>query len=256
MPRYRKLHVKATESLDINDMPDDFTRLMWLLMPLGLCREGRGIDNSAWIKSRLFPLRIDVTLAMIDSAMAWYAERGMITRYAVDGRSFFCVPSFPKYQGDTSREAESNYPPPHAESDQGSRVDPEFIERESTLAVSVSACESRSESDLAQPSQKPTVGGIHPALVRFYEVTGRKVPNESWAHRIECAVGPDPPSIERWTQVINAWVGCGWARGNVKGMLDFYNRNEIPPGDRSNGRGKPKMPVKEVPQAEGWADDG
>ena len=61
MPRYRKLHVKTVESLDINDMPDDFTRLMWVLLPLGLCREGRGIDNPAWIKSKLFPMRLDVS---------------------------------------------------------------------------------------------------------------------------------------------------------------------------------------------------
>ena len=44
MPTWRKLHVKATESLDINDMPDDFHRLLWVMLPLGLDREGRGLD--------------------------------------------------------------------------------------------------------------------------------------------------------------------------------------------------------------------
>ena len=32
MPLYRKFWVKTTESQDINDMPDDFTRLLWVLL--------------------------------------------------------------------------------------------------------------------------------------------------------------------------------------------------------------------------------
>lgn len=79
---------------------------------------------------------------------------------------------------------------------------------------------------------------IHPAIVRFVTVTGRKVPNEAWAQRIEQAVGPDPPSIARWTRVINAWVGLGWNPGNVQGMLEYYERNEIPGKENSRGRNR------------------
>jgi hypothetical protein len=42
MPQWRKLWVKATESLDINDMPDDFHRLLWLMMPLDLTTKRSG----------------------------------------------------------------------------------------------------------------------------------------------------------------------------------------------------------------------
>lgn len=42
MPKYRKLWIKTVESHDINEMPDDFTRLLWVLLPLGLDSEGRG----------------------------------------------------------------------------------------------------------------------------------------------------------------------------------------------------------------------
>jgi len=69
MPRYRKLHVKTLESLDMNDMPDDFTRLMWVLLPLALCREGRGVHHAAWLKSKLFPLRFDVTEEMVEASI-------------------------------------------------------------------------------------------------------------------------------------------------------------------------------------------
>lgn len=115
MPQWRKLHLKTVESLDINDMPDDFTRLMWVLLPLGLDSEGRGLDNPAWIKSRIFPVRTDVSLAMIEQAIMWYENRQMVQRYQVDGRQYFCLPTFHKYQGKTDREAESQYPAPPQE---------------------------------------------------------------------------------------------------------------------------------------------
>lgn len=112
MPRYRKLHTQTTQSLDVNDMPDDFTRLLWVMLPLALCREGRGMDNPSWVRSNVFPIRLDVTLGMINGAMDWYAEHSMITRYATNGRAYFLIPTFHKYQGNTVKEAESIYPPP------------------------------------------------------------------------------------------------------------------------------------------------
>ena len=112
MPQWRKLHVKSTESLDINDMPDDFHRLLWVMLPLGLCREGRGLDNPAWVKSKIMPLRMDVTPDMIATAFDWYAERGMIERYEHKGRMYFFIPTWARHQGNTERAAESLYPAP------------------------------------------------------------------------------------------------------------------------------------------------
>jgi len=112
MPRYRKLHVKTVESLDLNDMPDDFTRLLWVLLPLALCREGRGLHNPAWLKSKLFPLRQDINQDTISTAFDWLIQRGMVVPYEVKSRSYFYVPTFHRYQGNTIKEAESDYPPP------------------------------------------------------------------------------------------------------------------------------------------------
>lgn len=112
MPKYRKLYTKTVDSLDINDMPDDFTRLFWVLLPLALDREGRGMDNLAWLKSKVFPLRLDVTGDMICDAMAWWESRKMIERYQGNGRSYFWVPTFAKYQGNTVKEAASEFPAP------------------------------------------------------------------------------------------------------------------------------------------------
>lgn len=112
MPQWRKLWTKTTESLDLNDMPDDFHRLLWLMLPLIVCREGRGIDNPAWIKAKAMPLRMDVRPEQVEAAMAWYAGRGMLKRYEVDGRPFFALGNWHKYQGNTEREAGSDYPGP------------------------------------------------------------------------------------------------------------------------------------------------
>lgn len=112
MPNYRKTYIKSIESQDINDMPDDFTRLTWLMLPLVLCRDGRGLDNASWLRAKLYPLRDDVTLEMAQSALDWFAERGMIQRYTVNGRGYFFIPTWYQYQTGTEKEAKSPYPAP------------------------------------------------------------------------------------------------------------------------------------------------
>ena len=121
MPQWRKLHPRIQQSLDVNDMPDDFHRLLWSWLPLGLDREGRILDNAALVKARVMPLREDVSLERVQQALDWYAkhgadethpERTMIVRYTVNGRGYFYVPNFDKYQGWRGREGLSIYPAP------------------------------------------------------------------------------------------------------------------------------------------------
>ena len=120
MPTYRKLHTKTIDSFDFNELPDDFTRVCWLLLPLILDSEGRGIYNTAWIRSKMFPLREDVKLSDIQRAFECYAERKMITIYEVNGKSYFYIPSWKNYQTGTEREAKSNLP-----------IDPELVKSKS-----------------------------------------------------------------------------------------------------------------------------
>ena len=110
MPQWRKLWVKSTESLDLNDMPDDFHRLLWLMLPLIACREGRGMDNPSWIKAKAMPVRQDVRPEQVEQAMCWFAERRMLTRYEVGGRFYFQIHNWHRYQGKTDTEAATDYP--------------------------------------------------------------------------------------------------------------------------------------------------
>jgi hypothetical protein len=109
MPQWRKLHLKTIDSDDINAMPDDFTRLLWVMLTLIADREGRGLNKPVWIRSKAFPMREDVTLDQVQAAMEWFEERGMVAVYCLDDREYFEVCSFHRYQS-TSKEAESTFP--------------------------------------------------------------------------------------------------------------------------------------------------
>jgi hypothetical protein len=115
MPKYRSLHTKILNSDDFNAMPDDFTRLIWTLLPLILDREGRGLNDISWIKSNLFPRRVDyIDNNQLRSAFDWFADpkRKMVIYYEVHGHKYFYIPTFKDYQYRTEREAPSVIPSP------------------------------------------------------------------------------------------------------------------------------------------------
>ena len=150
MPQWRKLPIRKTLDMDLNEMPDDLTRLLWVMLPLGLDREGRAMDNAAYIKSKVLPLREDVTLAQISDALNWYAAHGLIVRYTVKGRRYFYQRDFAEEQGDTHKETESEFPAPDlAESNAGPT--PELVQTKSgptpELVQTKSGADSDSDSD-------------------------------------------------------------------------------------------------------------
>jgi len=160
MPQWRKLHTKTVESLDINDMPDDFTRLTWVLLPLCCCRDGRGMFHAAWLKSNIYPLRDDVTPEMILGAMQFFADFGMIELYRVGRREYFQICQWFHYQGNTDKEAISPYP--GLESGKlisKSIVSPELVQSKSGVSQTdvekhLSASDSASASDSKKAPQK------------------------------------------------------------------------------------------------------
>jgi hypothetical protein len=127
MPKYRQLHTKIINSFDFNEMPDDFTRVVWLLLTLILDSEGRGIDNMNWVKSNMFPLRTDVDTEQLQKSFDWLANRRMVALYQVNGRKYFYVPTFKNYQSGTKKEAQSLLPPPTEILRSSSGVTPEEV---------------------------------------------------------------------------------------------------------------------------------
>jgi hypothetical protein len=173
MPKYRQIHTKIIDSFDFNEMPDDFTRLVWVLLPLILDSEGRGIANAAWIRSRMFPLRNDVSDEQLRSAFVWFLEHKMVIEYQVGERSYFYVPSFKKYQVHTERESPSNLPDPLTPElvQTYSGVTPELLRTNSIAYESASVYESASESVLTQEI-KTTIYTTKDAEKAYRKVTG------------------------------------------------------------------------------------
>ncbi len=230
MPKYRKLHVKAVDSIDINDMPDDFTRLLWVLLPLGLDSAGRGIDNASWIKARVMPLRDDITPERIEIALTWYAEHGMIRRYSVKGRCYIDIPTWKLYQGDTTRESPSHLPPYEAKEKKeeaekiNSRVTHELVMSNSTLAEST--CESTCESVFNAQAVESFHDHTAQRAVRLYRaVTGQNdIPSGVYEKALidltsvlDYFNGHDPPA-EEGQRIFARWCATRGKSGR------YYNK--------------------------------
>ena len=74
-----------------------------------------------------------------------------------------------------------------------------------------------------------------PPAVKVYQSVVHRYPPKAWYGKIDKAVGSEQVNLDFWGQVVMEYIGCGWNKGNVKTMLEFYERREIP-GDKSNGR--------------------
>jgi hypothetical protein len=221
MPTWRKLHTKIVESIDLNDMPDDFMRLVWVLLPIGLDREGRCLDNASFIKSKIMPLREDVTLENFNDAMRWFEDRKMIVRYSINGRNYFHVPTFHKYQGKTDREAESNYPKPTPNSVKSrSRVSHDQNKNSSSTDSDVDSDVDLKDIKDSRPSgrtRKPSVKDkTRKATAEYFSSkTGLKV--------------PDPKTIAQKKKAGAMWYApireicdlVDWNLTKAKGVIDM-----------------------------------
>jgi len=172
MPTYRKLYTKIVDSFDFAEMPDDLTRLIWMLMIVVVDSQGRGIDSPSWLNSRMFPLA-PRDLKDIENSMTWLNQREMIRRYSIGRRNYFDVPTFHDYQTGTDKEAASVIPPyPLLQSN--SRVTPETVKSRSTPLTDTDT-ESLTDSEaITKTDTKPPVLSlqINPdlgALAREYE---------------------------------------------------------------------------------------
>ena len=255
MPLYRKLWVKTTESLDLNDMPDDITRLLWVLIPLGLCREGRGIDNPAWIKAKIFPLREDVTQEQISESMDWYFKRKMIDRYKVNGRDYFQIRSWHRYQGNTTKEASSNFPPNQNQPEK--KVSQELVKSNSRISktpVSEKQSESASESSFNESSFNAFESNPVKILCDASGLSDFPADQREWVGVIQSLV--DDHGVEKTTKAMkracNAWVVAKTKNGRNyrKTNLNWINwaQEELAGGELPTQEKKKLTPEEQIKQ--------
>jgi hypothetical protein len=90
-----------------------------------------------------------------------------------------------------------------------------------------------------------------PPAVQVFRQNAHRFPAKSWYSNVSEAVGEDEVDLEFWGKVVKGWVGCGWNPTNVQGMLEFYQRREIP---TTNGSGH-RAGNYRAPPAPRTADD-
>lgn len=109
--------------------------------------------------------------------------------------------------------------------------------------------ETEAEAEAERPT-RPRSGppSEHPA-VSAYEEKAQQGMNTAQRKEVIGLVGVTPENVTRWRKVVHGWMMMGWNPRNVNGMLDYYQRSEIPGQDRKtgppgdNGTGPPKDPV-------------
>ena len=91
--------------------------------------------------------------------------------------------------------------------------------------------ETPSAADAPAPKQKrkaKTSKPKTPEAVKVFRENAHRYPPKAWYAKIADAVGEKPVDLEFWGQVVLAYVGLGWNPGNVKNMLAYYEKREIP----------------------------
>ena len=76
--------------------------------------------------------------------------------------------------------------------------------------------------------KKETITKVIAPAVKIFRENAHRYPAKSWYEDVARAVGEKETDLEFWGQVVHAWVGMGRNPTNVKGMLDYYARREIP----------------------------
>lgn len=121
---------------------------------------GRFDGRAAVVKNRLFPLKDNLTLKTVETALHGLANAGLVTLYMFEGKRFLCLPTWGKYQ--TQRAKVSKYPAP----DDGLQADenickqmisnvPVFENRESRIEFAIRDAEGSAEPQA--PSAPPAI---------------------------------------------------------------------------------------------------
>jgi DNA-binding Lrp family transcriptional regulator len=101
----------------------------------------------------------------------------------------------------------------------------------------------KKDTKIAKKTQKKS--DLPPPAVQILHANTQRYPVKSLYEHIAKEVGDKPADLEFWGSVIKNWLLMGWNKTNVKGMIDFYKRREIPPG---NGKQPPKQTPPDTTQ--------
>jgi len=119
-------------------------------------------------------------------------------------------------------------------------------------------------------SKLPDPRRNHPAVKAYRGITSLQVP-KVWLAVLINAIGDDPAKLLLWDSIVKDWIGYGWNKGNIKGMIEALQAGGLSKNS-APGKAKPNRPatapvVKTVDdeietykrlnggRSPGWADD-
>jgi hypothetical protein len=252
-------------------------RLLFIGLITNADDQGRLKDRAALIRAQVFPYD-DISLEEISVGLAALsAMRGIHCYTGEDGKNYIQIVKWWKFQHPSYAQP-SLFPAPEgwkdgwnyktkdnqmsthnwSKSDSDTRgytvgytplntpqpADPKSVENGQQSKVTESKVK---ESKHAAQKTARTPNLNQHIAIQTYREAAHQYPKGTWKQKVVDAVGTNAPDVDFWRQVCESYVGLGWNPGNVKGMLEFYERREIP---SVNGR---KPPVNEPPQPK-WHD--
>jgi hypothetical protein len=196
------------------------------------------------LRSRCYPLRpAAVTEEHIKAWLMDLVGAGLVEVYSVNGRPYVHLVTWADHQ--QIRAHRRKFPGPESADSSGDALDALCYQSiadasrcpRNPIQSNPTQSESKGNPVNSRPQKRPRVPptSAPPAVETFRQVTGR-YPPKAWFGKLSSVVGNSPEELSRWQDVCLAWVGEGWKATNVAGMLQFFERHEIPPGPtRANG---------------------
>jgi len=102
-----------------------------------------------------------------------------------------------------------------------------------------------------------------PPAAQVYRSVAHLYPAKSWYATLDQVIGCEQVDLDFWREVVHAYIGLGWNKRNVKTMLEYYQRREIPVlrSQRNNSWRQPQgnepagfAAIRELAIEEGWGD--
>lgn len=238
-----KLYHEILDDPKMGRMPDVlFARCIKLFLIAGDCGEDSGrlppLDDVAW-RLRLQPEEIESDLIELQKLGITAQKDGIwrITNWKNRQGPMSDVERSRRYRQDRQKQEYHDHGPAYM----GAKTaNPSDTERKPTDIVTndVTTCDAESDTDTdieskdsaRAPSKsskkKPTK--TQPAAVKEFRDKAHRFPNKSWWELIDETVGEAEKDLDLWGEIVFNWVGLGWNPMNVSGMLEFYQRREIP----------------------------
>lgn len=234
-------------------------KVLWPMLLVSADDQGRGDAASDVVKWYICPNVDEITRDDIPGIFAEMVEQGMVLVYQDgEGEQLFQIVQWWRYQNPQWAQP-SKYPAPEGWMDRerynvrgGDYVETNwdqpggFTESEPVGELvdfpggntGGNPPGLPKEDKLRQEKSGKTKGGNKtPPAIKVFRENAHRYPAKSWYTEVDDVVGRSPPDLELWGKVVKAYVGNGWNPTNVRNMLDFFKRREIPPPAKGKGKG-------------------